>query len=257
MRSSIEELNNRRKQILTMLNDAKDNRLTVNNIAHGLDVSVMTVRRDLDELEELKLITRFHGGAELLNKETELKADQLIIKNLNSAISKKAAEYVTEDSTIFINSSSTALNTLTYLKETPINLFTNNLNIVTYETHPASNIIVTGGEIRPNRKNALVGNNALQSIQGIHSNITIIGCSGVGVKHGISTNNLHEANLNHLYLQNSDGLKVLVANHTKINKKTNFFVADIIDIDIFITDRYASNSDIREIESWGVTVIQV
>ncbi|MBG9981497.1 DeoR/GlpR transcriptional regulator [Aerococcaceae bacterium DSM 111020] len=256
MRSTNEELQSRRNNILKLIKQTENNSIGVDEIAQSFNVSTMTVRRDLDELEDLKLIERFHGGARLVSNEDHLDADEHMLRNLNNSISEKAAEFIKENETIFINSSSTALHTLAYLTDTPINLFTNNLKILNYQNNPSSNILVTGGEIRPNRQNALVGNGAIRSIEGIYSSVTIIGCSGLSVSSGISTNNLHEATLNHLYLKNSNGLKILVANHTKINHNTNFHVCDINEIDIFITDRYASSQNIREIESYGVTVIQ-
>lgn len=256
MRSTLKELNQRRENILKLLAEAPKHQLTVGELAEHFNLSTMTIRRDLDELAELRALERYHGGARLNTKNLSIDGKEHLFKNLNEAISKMAATYIKENDTVFINSSSTALNALRYMDKAMLNIFTNNLNIVNYCLPATCNIVVTGGEVRANRQNALVGDIAQKVVETVSANLCILGCSGLSLDQGISTNNLHEARLNDLYIQQTQGTVILVANHTKINRQTTFKVADLSCVDVFITDRYASNEDVARIEGLGIDVVK-
>ena len=96
----------------------------------------------------------------------------------------------------------------------------------------------------------------LKTINNIRANMAIIGCSGVNLTSGISTNNFHEAKINEYMINNTNGKIVLVADSTKIGKDTNFIVTDLQAIDYLITDTYADTNIINQIENLGIIVIQ-
>ncbi|UPU39461.1 hypothetical protein MX850_01300 [Erysipelothrix sp. Poltava] len=113
--------------------------------------------------------------------------------------------------------------------------------------HSGITVILTGGEIR-SHKEALVGDIALRALEKVQANIAIMGCSGISAQHGISTNNIHEANVNARMIQNAHDLVIVVADHRKVGNDTNFNVTDLSHVDILITDTYANTQSIREIE---------
>ena len=76
--------------------------------------------------------------------------------------------------TIYMNTSTTAMHVMDYLKETPVTVVTNNLRMSEQEMHPSSTIILSGGEIHfP--KAALVGELAADSLRDINANICFMG----------------------------------------------------------------------------------
>lgn len=256
-KSTQDELKTRRTTILNLLAENKSRMLTT-DIADYLGVSEMTVRRDLQTLEQTNLVTRFHGGVrlnELPNHKNTAHCD-IYLEGLKTSLAQRAATYIPSGSTIFLNSSSTAASVLSYVCQDNLTLISNNLRLATMNLHSGITVILTGGEIR-SHKEALVGDIALRALEKVQANIAIMGCSGISAQHGISTNNIHEANVNARMIQNAHDLVIVVADHRKVGNDTNFNVTDLSHVDILITDTYANTQSIREIEELGVQVLQV
>ena len=81
----------------------------VNEIMEKLNVSDMTVRRDLADLEKRGLLERVHGGARIntFNEELSHKEKQIINVEAKRAIAKKAIESIKEGDTIFLGPGTT------------------------------------------------------------------------------------------------------------------------------------------------------
>lgn len=257
MKNSYTNINERRNSILSLLKKSDNQYLEVNHLASLMSVSTMTIRRDLDVLEKMGKVVRTHGGASLdvrQKEEGETYNDSL--EGIKSNLAKKASTYVDNHMTLFINSSSTALRSVDFLEDRAITLITNNLRVKRKNVHPNTNIILPGGEIRfP--KEALVGDLCVTNLSNIHSNVTIIGCSGISAEKGISTNNIHESKVNRIMINNTSGLVIVVSDYRKVGVDSTFIVEDFSKIDVLITDVYADPIAIREIENKGVSVIQV
>ena len=150
MKNSKSVVFKRQQALLKELREEKT--IDVETVAQKLNVSPTTIRRDLVMFEKQNLIERFHGGATLLeeslreednptdNREAEDKEQKHII-------ARYAAELVEDGDTIFINSSSTALLMLDYLKGKNVIVVTNNGFAVGHPHDPQVEIIMTGGEI--------------------------------------------------------------------------------------------------------------
>ncbi len=253
MKSSHTMIKERRDALLDLLH--KHTSLQVKEIGQSLDVSEITVRRDLTALEKMGLVKRAHGKAEIVNKiGTEDHNEEIEI--LKNAIAKKAAEFVAEGNTLFINTGSTALSALKHLEDKRVTIVSNNVKVANLDHNPNSTVILSGGEIRfP--KEALVGDIAIESFSKMSSDISIIGCSGLSIENGITTPVLHEAKINSLIIERTNGLVIVVADYRKIGVSSNFTSGHIKDINYLITDTFASPAIIREIEKQGVQVIQV
>ena len=257
MKRSVQDVRQRRDLMIQALNQSPSKSLTVEILAQLAKVSTMTVRRDLNLLAKMGIIERHHGYA-ILNEVPFFEGDTQNphIELIKQAIAEKAATYIEEKMTIYMNTSTTAMHVMDYLKETPITVVTNNLRMSEQEMHPSSTIILSGGEIHfP--KAALVGELAADSLRHINANICIMGCSGINAQVGITTGDFRESKVNQLMVQNSHGLVIVVADYRKIGVTSNFQVAGIQKIDILITDTYGDPARLKEIEEAGVTVIQI
>lgn len=257
MKNSLVNVNQRRETIINHLYHQNDLTMSVNDLAEIMNVSSMTIRRDLDILEKMGKVIRNHGSATINTQQknegyTENQSLELIKQNL----AKQAAKYVKDGMTLFINSSSTALRAFDYLEDRILTLVTNNLRVDRNNVHLNTNIILPGGEIRFPKK-ALVGDLCVTNLSVIQSDIAIIGCSGLSAEKGISTNNIHEHKVNKVMIENTNDLVILVCDYRKIGNDSTFMVADITSIDILITDEYANPKALKAIEDKGVTIVQV
>lgn len=253
MKNSLAAIDKRHAEILDILE--ANHQMTTQELAEALDVSLSTIRRDLNLLEEKNDIIRRYGYC-IFNYDNKRDFDQSGPVRIKQAIAREASRYVQDYDTIFINSSSTALKTIDYLNSEHLTIVTNNLKI-NYSPHNANyNYILTGGEMRfP--KEALVGDIAMNTISSMNADVCIIGCSGVSLESGVTTKIINEAKINELMINRTIKRKVLVADHRKIGLTSQFKIADISVFDYLITDQFSSPETLKEIQKMGVKVIQI
>ncbi|GCF93216.1 DeoR family transcriptional regulator [Enterococcus florum] len=252
MKNSLANIDKRHRDILDILE--KKEQMTTLELAEALDVSLSTIRRDLHLLEEQNDIIRRYGYC-IFNYENKADVDHSGPVRIKQAIAREASTYVHDCDTLFINSSSTALKTIDFLHAEHLTIITNNLKIH-YSPHKANcDYILTGGEMRfP--KEALVGDVAINMVSSINADVCIIGCGGVSLESGVTTNIINEANINQLMLEQTLRCKILVADHRKIGTTSKCKIADISAFDYLITDRFSSIETLEEIHKLGVKVIQ-
>lgn len=253
MKNSLAAIDKRHAEILDILE--ANHQMTTQELAEALDVSLSTIRRDLNLLEEKNDIIRRYGYC-IFNYDNKRDFDQSGPVRIKQAIAREASRYVQDYDTIFINSSSTALKTIDYLNSEHLTIVTNNLKI-NYSPHNANyNYILTGGEMRfP--KEALVGDIAMNTISSMNADVCIIGCSGVSLESGVTTKIINEAKINELMINRTIKRKILVADHRKIGLTSQFKIADISVFDYLITDQFSSPETLKEIQKMGVKVIQI
>ena len=253
MKNSLININKRQKNILELLQLTEQ--MTTDELAKALDVSISTVRRDLNLLEEKNQIIRNYGYCSY-NYENKTDFDQSGPERIKQAIAREASKYVSDYDTLFINSSSTALKTLDFIHSNHLTVVTNNVK-VNYSPHKDNcNYILTGGEMRfP--KEALVGDIALHTISSMNADVCVIGCSGVSLENGVTTKILNESTINEMMINKTIKCKILVADHRKIGLTSKFKIADISVFDYLITDKFSSQNIVNEIRNAGVKVIQI
>lgn len=251
MKNSLLNIENRRKRLLQIIKEKGTT--NIHELAHEMDVSEMSIRRDCKALEQMGTVKISFGKIEYSDSNDGHDKNQQI-ELINSKIAKVASGYIENDQMIFINSSSTAIKLLDYLNEKRVNVLTNNLRAIEKVLSSESSLLLSGGELRNGAK-ILTGDIAQESFQNIRASVSAIGCGGLSINGGLTTNNIHEAQINRIIVQNCEKLIVL-ANYTKINKTANFTVGSLKDIDLLITDVYADQEYIKKIRHAGVEVIQ-
>ncbi len=253
MKRSNEEVQARRNQLLERIKELSST--DVKTLSQEFDVSEMTIRRDCTALSEMGQIKVSFGKIEIQKAEVYDQDNADSMSHIKTCLAKEAATFITNHDTVFINTSSTAIQTLLYATDKVINVLTNNTKIINMHHHPQSTIILSGGEVRY-PKEALSGDIAMESFSNARSDVTIIGCSGLDLKTGISTSVVHEARINTKMIENSSKL-IVVADYRKIGKSSNFTIGSVTDVDLLITDIYADKKVLDEMEKLGVQIIQV
>lgn len=250
-RSVVEE---RRKTILSIL--SKEPGINAETLALRLDVSPVTIRRDLQYWEEKNRISRHYGGAKIIQTFQEANSELNDIEIRKNMIAKRAAEFVDDGDTIFINTSSTALLMLSYIKGKRVNVITNNANAVFIQKDFKINVILTGGELRE-PKESMVGEFALNNLAKVSSNKTFIGCSGISADVGITTAVLAEVAINELMLKQSTGTCFVLADSTKIGHNHSFVSNTLKRVDVLITDTLADEYECEAIAEKNVRILKV
>lgn len=244
-------VNSRRDKIL--LEIQTKNKVLVNDLAYKLNVSPLTIRRDLEILEQNGFIDRFYGGAKFRNiKNNDFKS--LSKETLIKSIAMYATRYVEDNDTIFMNSSNTALYMIPYIKNKNVTIITNNCRAIYLDKTPNVYILLTGGEINT-PKNSLTGEFALNNLKKITANKAFIGCSGI-TSRGITTVVPQEVTINEYMLDRCSGSVFVLADNSKIGKEYSFLSGSINQINTLITDAHVSD-ELINIEKKGVNVVRI
>lgn len=241
----------RRRQVIDMLQ--RNPQIRVDELAKRLGVSLVTIRRDLQFLEEKKQITRFYGGAKV-SKEAEGYLDDVTV--YRDLIARYAATLVEDGDTIFINTSRNALDMMKYITSRHVTVITNNGRAISQEKADGVDLILTGGEVR-HPKEALVGDFAIRNLQNIYAKKAFMGCSGISAVAGMSTEIANEVNVNQLMIEHTTQGVYLMADHRKVGKNSSFTSCSIEMVKNLITDEMAPKEELDEMRMQGVKVLQV
>ncbi|OOB77771.1 MAG: DeoR family transcriptional regulator [Epulopiscium sp. Nuni2H_MBin003] len=246
MKNPTSVINQRRNDIIRYLtNDS-----TINNdqLAKLLNTSPLTIRRDLQYLEEQGIVNRYYGGAKIISLEKE------VCSNTNKErIARYAATLIREGDILFINSSSTALMILDYVGDKRIVVVTNNGNILSKQLHHNIEIMLTGGQVKPDKR-SMVGEFATHLLQNISASKCFLGVSGIDYNTGISTEIMQETQINKEMISRTKGNVYIVAESYKILKANNFSSGSIEQVSHLITDANIKEIDRHRFEKANVSV---
>jgi DeoR family fructose operon transcriptional repressor len=247
----------RRVRIMELLR--KNGFVKVEELSDLLSVSLLTIRRDLDDMAEKGLLERTHGGAVFVQqKRVELLYSKKgeLYKEEKMAIGKRAAELVEDGDLVFINSGSTAYHAIMNLaKRSNIKIVTNNVAAAAdLESSPGVEVILTGGSYRP-ESHCLVGSQAELIIEGICANKAIIGADGISVELGITSPIAQEAAVTAKMLERTNGKVIVIADNSKVGIVSNFVITRIENVDVLVTNRSPNHLDLDDFARHGVQVI--
>ncbi|BCN29334.1 DeoR/GlpR family DNA-binding transcription regulator [Anaeromicropila herbilytica] len=244
-------VDDRRNQILDIINNNAE--IKVNELAKMLNVSLITIRRDLQYLDDKKLLVRTHGGAVMAETEA-IEEDELSL--YRRLIAQFAATLVEDEDTLFINTSRNALQMLKYVKSSNVTAITNNGKVMNHDYEASLNVILTGGELRY-PKYAMVGDYAIRSLQTVFAKKAFVGCSGITPDAGMMTEIANEVSINEIMVNHTTTEVYVLADHTKIGKRSGFTSCALDKIDYLITDEKAPEEVLNIIRNKGVKVYQV
>lgn len=243
----------RRDDIMMLIQ--KLGEVTVDQLIIEFNVSKITIRRDLQYWEDRGAVIRNHGGAKIVQHMVNHNNTNFTNDRYKHAIAKYASNFVKDGDTVFVNTSSTALLVLQYIKKR-CTIMTNNAKAVLMEHSPNLSIILTGGEIRfP--KEAMVGDFVLNNLNKVTADICFLGCSGINAESGISTAIHAETAVNEAMLNRTNGLRFVLCDYTKIGARHSFHTGNIEDIDYLITDINADDAELEEIKNKNVKVVKL
>lgn len=234
----------------------------VADIAAALNVSEMTVRRDIEALNQGGLARKIHGGAMRLSPLSALEPgfSLNVDKELEGklAIAREALALVHPGMALALTGGTTTYQLAVLLAENlqrlpGLTVVTNSLKAaeLLYHQQGAANVkvIVTGGERTPSE--ALVGPVASMALQHLNTDICFMGVHGLDADRGLTSPNLLEAETNAAFIRATTRLVVL-ADSTKFQLRSLASIAPMAAVDTIITDA-ATTPDACELFSSHVT----
>jgi DeoR/GlpR family transcriptional regulator of sugar metabolism len=229
--------NIRREKILDLIRE--DGSAKVIKLAKIFKVSEVTIRQDLEKLEQEGFIRREHGGAFLKNVEESVKSITLLNQEnieKKQKIGRKASELIESGDVIILDSGSTTTEIAKNLfGRKGLTVITNALNIaLILGAEPGIELIVTGGEFKPPTL-SLTGQKAADFFENIHVDKLFLATAGISLRSGLTYPSLSDIVVKKSMIEAAD-TTYLVADSTKIGKNAFASLGALSLIDYIITD---------------------
>ena len=246
----------RHKHILDCL--ARDGYVRVAEMAKELDVTTVTIRKDLKYLEEKKLLYRTHGSASPVNPQTqevEVREKEKIHLDEKRRIALAAAQLIEPDDSIIIASGSTVQMLGDFIQpQGHLTVVTSSLKTaVQLNSMDRVDVIQLGGNVRKNSL-SVVGVYTSQFFEQITCSKLFLGVDGIDLDYGITNSNIEEALLNIKMIEASQRT-IIMADSSKFGRRGFGRICNLDRIDVIITDSGITASVARAIEDAGIELI--
>jgi len=247
--------NQRRQKIFELLRE--DGSAKVVHLAKIFKVTEVTIRQDLEKLEQEGLIIREHGGAFLKNlKDSVHSFIPLNTDNMDkkTEIGRKAAALIENGDSIILDSGSTTTEIAKcILGKKGLTVITNALNIaLILGADPGIEIMVTGGEFKPPTI-SLTGQKAADFFENIHVDKLFLATAGISLRSGLTYPSISDITVKKAMIESAD-VTYLVADSTKIGKNSFASLGALSLINYLITD---SNIDPSHLELFRENQVEV
>ncbi len=247
--------NPREEKILNLIHNYRQ--ISVSDLTERLNVSQVTIRKDLTKLEEMGLIIRSHGGAKLAQS---VKSITSVSSRINehydekNRITDKALELIEEGDSVCIDSGSTNVLLAEKLFSLPIRAITNSLEIMNILS-PSRDITLTtiGGNFRE-EAGSFIGPIAENTIKQLQFDITFIGVTGITAEGDFLTHNAFEGQLKKAMLKAAKR-KIILADSSKFEARAFSKFANAQLIDVLVTDKGFTFT--KQFQKLGIDVITV
>lgn len=232
----------RQKRILDIL-QAMQKEIRVESLAEMLDVSPLTIRRDLEELSKKKTIIRTHGGCIAVGRaalETEYHNKAALNFDLKKAIGRKASQLVKENQSVLLNDGSTTFHLASHLdKIQGLSVYTNSIALISVLNNIAdAELYILGGKYN-NQSYSLRGSLMERLLEILHFDLVFLGADAIDTEGRCMVATNEEARLLQVMMQRGEN-KILLADHTKIGKKEHVAFATLQDFDTWVTTQSES-----------------
>jgi DeoR/GlpR family transcriptional regulator of sugar metabolism len=246
----------RKQKILELLKENDSVRVT--NLARHFDVSEVTIRTYLEDMEKKGLLSRVHGGAVSSYKPYySMNLNQRLETNQQAKveIAERISSLIQPNDTIMLNAGTT---TLLVFRRFPTNynlsIVTNSISIALEAAgNPNYSVILVGGSVNT-KYQFTYGNDAVRQLKKYHADKLILSVDGIDSKHGFSTYYNQEATVAAAMIEQSDCC-IVAADRSKFGHSAFAKISDLSVADYIVTNEHLSQDLAEVLEEHGVTVL--
>lgn len=229
-------VNERQTAIMNILNRTKS--IRISDIVDRFSVSNETARRDLETLQDQKLIKRIYGGAILIEPEvSEQQYNARLVQSHRQkvCIGRAAAELVNPGETIILDIGTTTLEIARHLKHlSNITVLTNSLPILNELANTQISLFALGGRLNADEL-SMHGQLTIDALQHFYVDKAFIGAGGVTLDGGISDYNSEPAHVRQAIMKRSNQT-ILVADSGKFGTNAFAVVCGVSELDMVVSD---------------------
>jgi DeoR/GlpR family transcriptional regulator of sugar metabolism len=246
-----------RKQKISELLKENDS-VRVTDLSQYFNVSEVTIRSYLEDMEKKGLLARVHGGAVSSYKPYySMNLNQRLETNQTEKveIAEKIATLIRPNDTIMLNSGTTTL--LAFRKfpaEYDLNIVTNSISIaLEASSNPNYNVILIGGSVNT-KYQFTYGHDAIKQLKNYHADKLILSVDGIDTARGFTTYYNKESTVDGAMIEQSDSC-IVAADRSKFGHSAFVKISDVTVADYIVTNASVNPNHIEELKPLGVTVL--
>jgi DeoR family glycerol-3-phosphate regulon repressor len=229
-------LSPRHSEIMQM---AKDHgRVLVDDLATHFGVTPQTIRKDLNDLCDQRLLSRIHGGALFPSgiANVEYEARRKIAAGEKEAIGRAAARIIPDNASLFINIGTTTEEvSKALLDHAGLMVITNNINVANrMRVYPGIEVVIAGGVVRGS-DGGVVGEAAVDFIKQFKVDYAVIGASAIDHDGALLDFDFREVKVAQAIIANARHV-ILVSDATKFERTAPVRIGHLSQVNTFITD---------------------
>lgn len=249
-------IDERRQYILGRIQ--RDGRVIVGELSEELQISQITIRKDLDYLQSKGLIQRSHGGALRVQPsalvDPTLQEKQQQHSQEKERIAAQALNMVEEGQCVILDSGTTTTAIAEGLKRfSSLTVVTNAVNIAEELAGTDLEVVLVGGTLRRNSF-SLVGPFAEDNLAELHADILFLGVDGFDLEVGITTPNVLEARVNRAMVKAARKV-VVVCDSSKFQRRSLSLIASLEAVHCVVTDRELPELTVEGLRARKIEVI--
>lgn len=231
--------------------------ITASELCEKLDVTPVTIRRDLATLEAQGVLLRSHGGAISRMSSTNFQPYQMLLQSHSEekeAIARCAERLIVDGDTVFLEGSTTVYELARQLTHrNRLTVVTNSPTIVCeLQRNSGITVMCTGGDLQRDTF-YLSGEWAHRALSEIRLDKAVLGVSAIDTAYGISTARQAEAQIKKL-IAKAAHTRIALADHSKFGTQSFAYVGPVTDIDILVTDSKTDPKYVEELRELKVEV---
>lgn len=246
----------RQNEILRLLSE--NGYMEVTDLSEQLNVSVATIRRDLQLLEKKGKCRRKHGGGMLSNTgfmfEIPYEEKERSFIEEKMQIAEIGAEYINDGDAIILDSGSTVFQLAKKLqKKEDLTVVTNDIKTaLILAANSKINLFVPGGSVLPGVY-TIIGTGSVEWYEKLHVNTLFLGADAIHSDGKIMNFNDTETYAKRVMVQAADKV-VVMATSDKFNRKSFMEVCDLNAVDVLITDSSARPETLKWLQQFNLEI---
>ena len=233
----MQALSPRQTEIVKLARSA--GRVAVDDLVTRFEVTPQTIRKDLNELCDLGVLQRFHGGAMFAAGVANVgyESRRNISSEAKRMIGERTAELIPNNCSLFINIGTTTEEVARALgHHQGLMVITNNLNVAQLlRGQPRIEVIVAGGVLR-HSDGGVVGEAAVEFIRQFKVDFAVMGVSGIDIDGSLLDYDFREVSVSRAIMAASRR-SILVADAMKFSRSAPVRIGHIADLDFLVTDQ--------------------
>jgi Transcriptional regulators of sugar metabolism len=233
----------------------------VQELSEILEVSEVTIRKDLKHLEERKMVYRNHGSASSMSaiiSDRHIDDKEKINQEEKTEIARAAAQLINENDKIIIASGTTLLSFADAISaiDKTITVITSSVKIsLTLCYNPNIEVIQLGGIMRKNSV-SIIGHYAENILDSLSCNKLFLGVDGIDLDYGLTTSNTSEARINQQMIDAAQEI-IILTDSSKFNKRGFCKICDLDKVHHIITDKNIPTAIAEALREQGIKVTLV